>query len=242
MVFMLYYIILVHLQSDDPKLTPSAAPLHVRATRTYLSSIRVGEDRQLAWLISSRDSFEQCTDLAGTLWTEFSFPGAVPKGVHQREHNKSPPPDMAIMEPLVGNFIFLVFVPKAYYTAISPKHQSLSKLVGGRCRYSGGSTLVNRVHSTIQHPDLQLELEGKKREKLQGWECKSARERQNAWLKLVAVNGHVCPVKVNMQHKHNFSSLCARWELPDRYAMFIICTASPSMSALLPVVMFTATT
>lgn len=71
---------------------------------------------------------------------------------------------MAITEALVVISILFVFVPKAYYTLISPKHQSLSNLVGVGCRYSEGGTLVNRVHSTMQHPDLQLELKKKKKE------------------------------------------------------------------------------
>lgn len=109
------------------------------------SCIRVGEDRQLAWPISSPDSFEPTTDLAGTLWTENSFPGAVPEGVHQREHNKSPPSDTAIMEPLVANFIFLFEKP------LTPQFHQNAKacqpLQGGR---EGGGQVFRRRHSRKQ--------------------------------------------------------------------------------------------
>lgn len=104
------------------------------------------------------------------------------------------------------------------------KTPKLANLVGVRCRYWGGGTLVSRVHSTMQHPDLQLELN--KKEKLQGQERKSARQRQNAWLNLAALDGHVCSVKVNIQLKHNLNLLYCHYELPDMYTVYIMCTLS----------------
>lgn len=108
-------------------LTLSAVSLHVRTTRTDLSSIRSRQDKQLGWMMSNRDSFKQSANRAVTLWPKISFPGASPKRAKQHEHNKSPPPDISIMEPLVVNFCFLVFMPNAYYTAISPKTRRLVK-------------------------------------------------------------------------------------------------------------------
>lgn len=102
------------------------------------SCIRVGEDRQLAWPISSPDSFEPTTDLAGTLWTENSFPGAVPKGAHQREHNKSPLSDTAIMEPLVANFI-------SCFCSKSLLHHNFTKTPRG-----GGGQVFRRRHTRKQ--------------------------------------------------------------------------------------------
>lgn len=104
-------------------------------------------------------------------WQEPSGQKSLFLVLFQREHirentikvSPSTPTDMAVMKPLVVSFIVFVFVPKAYYTLISPKHQSLSNVVGVQCRYSGGGTLFNRVHSTMQHPDLQLEIIKKKR-------------------------------------------------------------------------------
>lgn len=83
-----------------------AVYLHVRTTRTDLSSIRVRQDKQLGWLISNQDSFKQSTDLAVTLWTKIFFPVASPKRPKQHDDNKSPPPDMTVMGPLVVNFLF----------------------------------------------------------------------------------------------------------------------------------------
>lgn len=79
------------------------------------------EDKQLSWIMSNRDGSELSANQAVTLWPKISFPGASPKRAKQHEHNESPPPEMSIIEPLVVNFSFLVFMPEAYYTAISPK-------------------------------------------------------------------------------------------------------------------------
>lgn len=84
--------------------TLSAVSLHVRTTGTDPSSIRVRQDKQLGWPMSSGDSFEQSTDLAVTLRPKIFSPGPTPMRAKQHEHNKSPPRDMSIIEPLVVNF------------------------------------------------------------------------------------------------------------------------------------------
>lgn len=71
--------------------------------------------------MSNRDGFKLSANQAVTIWPKISFPGAGPERAKQHEHNENPPPDMSIIKPLAVNFCFLVFMPEAYYTAISPK-------------------------------------------------------------------------------------------------------------------------
>lgn len=92
------------MQSADLMPMLSAVSLHVRTTRTDPSSIRVRQDKQLGWPMSSGDSLKQSTDLAVTLWPKIFSPGPTPMRAKQHEHNKSPPRDMSIIEPLVVNF------------------------------------------------------------------------------------------------------------------------------------------
>lgn len=75
------------------------------------------------------------------LWTEISFPGAVPKGARQGEHNKKPSLCHDYDGATCSKFHFRVSVAKASHATISPKRQSLSNLVGQRCRYSVGGAL-----------------------------------------------------------------------------------------------------
>lgn len=104
-------------QLPDLVLSLSAVFQYVRATRTYLSFIRGRKDKQLGWIASSRGSFKQSTNLAWTLWPKISFPGASPKTAKQHEHNKSPPPDTSILEPLLLNYFFYVcFHAKRLFT------------------------------------------------------------------------------------------------------------------------------
>lgn len=142
------YITLINLHWTVrwPKNWHPLQSLHMRGQQGQ-SCIRVGEDRQLAWPISSPDSFEPTTDLAGTLWTENSFPGAVPKGAHQREHNKSPPSDTAIMEPLVANFIFLFLLQKPLTLQFHQNAKACQPLQG---RWGGGVQVFRRRHTRKQ--------------------------------------------------------------------------------------------
>lgn len=69
--------------------------------QTSAQSVR--QEKQLDWIMSSWDSFKQSTNLAVTLWPKIYFPGASPMRAKQHDSNKSPPPDMTIIEPLVVN-------------------------------------------------------------------------------------------------------------------------------------------